>query len=139
MLKKFPDKAITYLTNLFNGLFNISYFPICWKKAIIIVLSKSGKDKSNSESYRPISLLTAFFKLFEKSIQSRLLAYLNSIEAIPKFQFGFKSQHSTTQQLLRFTKTISNGFEKKTHMQVQLFWTSQKRLIVPGMMAFSIN
>jgi len=37
MLKKLPNKAITYLTNLFNGLLNIGYFPLSWKKAIIIL------------------------------------------------------------------------------------------------------
>ncbi|CAI6374212.1 unnamed protein product [Macrosiphum euphorbiae] len=115
MLKKLPNKAITFLTNLFNGLLNIGYFPLSWKKAIIIVLNKPGKDKSNPENYRPICLLTAFSKLFEKCIQSRLLDYLNSIEAIPKFQFGFKSHHSTTQQQLRLTETINNGFENKNH------------------------
>jgi len=59
--------------------------------------------------------LKAFSKLFEKSIQSRLLEYLNSIEVIPKFQFGFKSHISTIQQLLRLTETISNGFENTNH------------------------
>ncbi|KAL4126829.1 hypothetical protein QTP88_011038 [Uroleucon formosanum] len=115
MLKKLPNKAITFLTNLFNGLLNIGYFPLSWKKVIIIVLNKPGKDKSNSENYRPISLLTAFSKLFEKSLQCRLLEYLNSVDAILKFQYGFKSHHSTSQQLLRLTETISNSFENKNH------------------------
>jgi hypothetical protein len=115
MLIKLPNKAIIFLTNLFNGLLTIGYFPLSWKKAIIILLNKPGKDKSNPENYRPISLLSAFSKLFEKSIQSHLLEYLNSIEAIPKFQFGFKSHHSTSQQLLRLTETINNSFENKNH------------------------
>lgn len=44
-----------------------------------------------------------------------LISHRNSIDAIPHYQFGFKPNHSTTQQLLRITEHISNGFEKKKH------------------------
>jgi|UniRef100_A0A2S2Q8K4 hypothetical protein len=120
MLKKLPNKAITYLTNLFNSLHHIGYYPIGWKKAIIVLLSKPGKDKSNPDNYRLISLLTTLSKFFEKSVQNRLLKYLNSIETKLKFQFGFKGHYSTNEQLLRLTESINNGFEKKT-TQVQFF------------------
>jgi len=43
----------------------------------------------------------------------RLINYLNDVNAIPHFLFGLKSNHSTTQQLLRLTEHINNGFEKK--------------------------
>ncbi|KAL4084622.1 hypothetical protein QTP88_027553 [Uroleucon formosanum] len=39
-------------------------------------------------------------------------------ETIPKFQFGFRTHHSTTsttQQLLRLTEHINNSFEKHYH------------------------
>ncbi|KAL4098480.1 hypothetical protein QTP88_023085 [Uroleucon formosanum] len=97
MYKKLPNKAITFMTSLFNSLLRLGHFPENWKKAIIILIKKPGKDKTDPDSYRPISLLTSLSKIFEKVILSRLQNYLNCTNTIPKFQFGFKAHHSTTQ------------------------------------------
>ncbi|KAL4085157.1 hypothetical protein QTP88_027450 [Uroleucon formosanum] len=115
LLKKLPNKAILYTTSLFNALLRLGCFPVNWKKAIVILIKKPGKDNTNPDSYRPISLLTSLSKVFEKVIHTRLLAHLDYSETIPKFQFGFRSHHSTTQQLLRLTEHISNSFEKHCH------------------------
>jgi hypothetical protein len=115
MYKKLPNKAIMFMTSLFNSLLRLGHFPDNWKKAIIILIKKPGKDKSDPDSYRPISLLTSLSKIFEKVILSRLQNYLNCTDTIPKFQFGFKAHHSTTQQLMRITEHISNSYEKHCH------------------------
>ncbi|VVC34095.1 Reverse transcriptase domain [Cinara cedri] len=81
--------------------------------ATIVLFKKSGKDNSNPSNYRPISLLSSVSKIFEKIIHPKLTNNLNAINAIPHFQFGFKSNHSTIQQLLHLTEHINNGFEKK--------------------------
>lgn len=109
ILKKILKKAITYL---FNSLMRIGHFPTEWKKATIIMIKKPGKDNKSPNSYRPISLLSSVSKIFEKIIYTRLTKHLDATEAIPHHQFGFKLKHSTTQQLLRLTEHINNGFEK---------------------------
>ncbi|KAL4144098.1 hypothetical protein QTP88_006328 [Uroleucon formosanum] len=115
MFKKLPAKGIVLMTSLFNFLLRVGHFPLSWKIATIILIKKPGKNKSNPDSYRPISLLTSLSKIFEKVIHTRLLNYLNSAEVIPKFQFGFRPNHSTIQQLFRITEHISNSFEKHCH------------------------
>ncbi|KAL4142126.1 hypothetical protein QTP88_004643 [Uroleucon formosanum] len=115
ILKKLPNKAVVFMTVLFNALLKLSYFPTAWKKAKIIMIKKPGKDNTDPKNYRPISLLSSVSKIFEKIIHSRLINHLNATEAIPHCQFGFKPNHSTTQQLLRITEHIRNGFEKKEH------------------------
>jgi hypothetical protein len=115
ILKNIPRKAIIFLTILFNFLIKMRYFPTEWKMATIILFKKPGKDNSTPNNYRPISLLSSVSKIFEKIIHSRLTNYLIKINAIPHFQFGFKSNHSTTQQLLHLTEHINDGFEKKQH------------------------
>lgn len=115
ILKKLPKKVIVFISVLFNALLKMSYFPSDWKKATIIMIKKPGKDNTDPKNYRPISLLSSVSKIFEKIVHTRLINHLNATNAIPHFQFGFKSKHSTTQQLLRITEHISNGFEKKEH------------------------
>jgi len=82
------------------------------------MIKKPGKDNTDPNNYRPISLLSSVSKIFEKVIHTRLISHLNATDAIPHCQFGFKPNRSTTQQLLRITEHISNGFEKKEHTGV---------------------
>lgn len=120
ILKNISKKAITYLAILFNALMNIGYFPIEWKMATIILIKKPAIENSNLNNYRPIGLLSSVSKIFEKIMHLRLTNYLNAINVIPHFQFVFKSNLSTTQQLLRLTEYINDGFEKN-YIQEQCF------------------
>lgn len=81
------------------------YLPSIWKKAKIIMLPKLGKNPSIPTNYRPISLLPALEKLFEKIIYQRILQITNEKEIIPPEQFGFRAEHSTVQKVLRITET----------------------------------
>jgi len=112
MFKKLPAIALVFMTALFNSLLRLEHFPPKWKIASVIFNKKPGKDKSNPDSYRPISLLTTLSKIFEKVIHTRLQDFLNSADSIPKFQFGFRSNHSTVQRLFRIMDHISISFEK---------------------------
>lgn len=115
VLKKFTRKAICYITAIFNACFRISYFPDSWKIAHIILFNKPGKNPKDPTNYRPISLLTAFSKLLERCISTRLNTELNDTNIIPAFQFGFRPKHSTNHQLARITEIIEKGFEAKQH------------------------
>jgi len=46
------------LTEIRNSFFIICYFPIAWKKAIIISIPKLDNDQKIPENYRPIALLS---------------------------------------------------------------------------------
>ncbi|KAL4143777.1 hypothetical protein QTP88_006063 [Uroleucon formosanum] len=59
MFKKLPAKGIVLMTSLFNFLLRVGHFPLSWKIATVILIKKPGKNKSNPDSYRPISLLTS--------------------------------------------------------------------------------
>ena len=53
-----------YSCNVFNNCFEKGYFPLPFKKAKVIPLHKEG-TKIDPANYRPISLLTSFYKTFE--------------------------------------------------------------------------
>lgn len=113
-LKNLPHEGIRALREIFNAALERSYFPHEWKQAAIVMIHKPNKPKNKTDSYRPISLLSGLSKVYERVIQSRLLSDTEDKNVIPDFQFGFKREHATTQQLLRITEHINNNFRTST-------------------------
>lgn len=110
LLKRLPLKAFVYITYIFNSCIFLSYFPDCWKEAVVTAVPKPEKDLSKPLSYRPISLLNALSKIFERIILNRFDKCDDTLNTIPDFQFGFRRFHSTVHQAYRLTRYIRNGF-----------------------------
>lgn len=111
-LKMLPRKAVVYITYIYNACIKNRYYPDSWKTATVLAFPKSGKDVSKPENYRPISLLCTLSKIFERIIHKKLKTEMLE-DLSQKEQFGFKSQHSTTQQLTRITEKITKAFNTK--------------------------
>lgn len=109
-IKNLPLSFKKIFLNIFNACLKISHFPISWKVARIFPIQKPGKDFSSPSAYRPISLLSNVGKLFEKLLLIRLNKFIGDKKIIKNHQFGFREQHSTTQQLIRLSKFVSLGF-----------------------------
>ena len=73
------------------------------------MIAKPKGDTSNCASYRPISLLLVMSKLFEKIFVCHLYPFIT--ELIPNHQFGFRSGHSTIDQVHRIVEVINKTFE----------------------------
>lgn len=113
VLKELPKKGIVKLTHLFNTALRLRYVPSLWKIAEIIMIPKPGKPENERTSYRPISLLPTIGKLFEKIYLKRLKPLIDSKNIIPSHQFGFRTQHSTIDQVHRITNLIEKTLEEK--------------------------
>lgn len=111
LIKNVPQKCIVLLTKIFNACILLNYFPVVWKTAKVIAISKPGKDTSEATSYRPISLLPCLGKLFEKLIYIRLSSVTESM--ILDEQFGFREGHSTVQQLARVAEIVAHNLNLK--------------------------
>lgn len=113
VLKQLPRKALLQITRLVNAAFRISYVPLPWKIAEVIMIPKPGKPPEELPSYRPISLLPVMSKLFEKLLLKRLLPIIEERNIIPNHQFGFRQKHSTIEQVHRITRIIEQALEEK--------------------------
>ena len=67
-----PDRALTFLTVVFNAVLMLQEPITLWKHASVISILKPGKDSTLRSSYRPISLLDTVGKLFEKILLARI-------------------------------------------------------------------
>lgn len=112
-LRNLGRKGMAALTNIFNATLRLRHFPTQWRTASVIVLPKPRQNLSFPQSYRPISLLSSIGKLLERIILARLQPWLEDAAAIPNEQHGFRAQHSTAHQLMRVTKYITQGFNRR--------------------------
>lgn len=99
------------LKHIINLSLSQGVFPNELKIANVIPLFKSG-DSALFNNYRPISLLTAFSKIFERIFYARLLNFLNKEDILFKFQFGFRIKHSTYMALLTLVDFITSAIDK---------------------------
>lgn len=114
-IKQLPPKAIRLFTIIINSLFRVGYFPNSWKIASIILIAKPGKPTDQVTSYRPISLLPILAKITEKIIYSKMMTILENKHIIPLHQFGFRSQHSTIEQVNQVTSQVRRSLEEGSY------------------------
>ena len=97
ILKSYKEFFIQYLSILVNMSFETGIFPDILKMAKMSPLHKKD-SKMDYHNYRPISLLSAFSKIYEKLIYTRIFDYLTSKKLIYCKQFGFRRNFSTFQK-----------------------------------------
>ncbi|GFX44498.1 RNA-directed DNA polymerase from mobile element jockey [Trichonephila clavipes] len=111
--KYFTLNALTHLTKFYNQCLIKNHFPTLWKQANVIMLAKPNQDRIYPQGYRPISLINATAKIFERIILTRIKSHCKAIDCIPPEQCGFREGHSTLHQLIRVTNIINEGFAHK--------------------------
>ena len=112
MLKHLPRSGMDFLLHIFNLSWSSHSFPSIWKTSSIIPIHKMGKLLDSPAFFRPISLTSCVSKLFERIILSRLLFFVKSNSILSPRQAGFRPGRSTLDQILYFSQSISDGFNK---------------------------
>ena len=125
MLKHLPENSLETLLNIFNYIWTTGKFPEDWTLATIIPIPKPGKDPAEPNNYRPIALTSCLCKTLERMINKRLTWFLESNNHISRFQSGFRSDRSTTDNLVRLETFIRDAFIKKEHV-VAVFFDLEK-------------
>jgi hypothetical protein len=102
----FISPPLNYICNkLLSGI-----FPCRLKYAEVVPLFKKSNKKDMS-NYRPVSLLTAFSKVFEKVIYVRLYQHLISHSVLVNEQFGRKAKLSTAKAIFSLINELLRGIK----------------------------
>ena len=92
--------------------------PSQWKKALVVPIFNKG-DKCCPGNYRPISLLPAISKVFERVVNNKLSDFLRSW--LTSNQSGFKKSDGTVAQLVRMTQEWSNAVDEGQYVAAVFF------------------
>lgn len=125
ILQELPENGYKLITFIYNAILRERYFPSQWKVSEIIMIHKPGKNPEEVSSYRPISLLPILSKNLEKLLLKRLKPILDINKTIPDYQFGFRNNHSTIEQVHRIVNQINNCFEEKKYCSAVFIDISQ--------------
>lgn len=97
-------------------------FPNIWKSARIVPVFKGG-NKSSVEDYRPISILSALSKLFERLVQKSIYPSIHN--NIIEQQHGFVKRRSTTTNLLVYATYLFEGID--SNKQIDSVYTDFRK------------
>ena len=120
-----PLESLQTLLNFFNNMWETGKFPESWELATIIPIPKPGKNHTEPTNYRPIALTSCLCKTLERIINARLVWYLEINNLISPVQFGFRSERSTNDNLVRLETFVRDAFVKKEHV-VAVFFDLEK-------------
>ena len=100
-------KPLTYAINncLMQGI-----FPESAKVASVVPLDKGKPNKNDILNYRPVSILNAFSKIYEKTIKAQLGLHLNNF--FSPFISAYRERYSTQQVLVRLIEEWREKLDK---------------------------
>ena len=76
----------------------LNRIPRGWKRQYVTHILKSGKEKTDASSYRPISIICVSSKVLEHFIYSQVMYHLYQHNILSKYEHGYKINGSTETQ-----------------------------------------
>ena len=101
------------LTLIINQCLETGIFPSKLKVAKVIPILKRG-DETIFDNYRPISILPAISKVFERIIFNQIHNYFHVNDLYFCSQYGFRKEHSTELAVLELVDRITQHLDKGT-------------------------
>lgn len=115
LLKQCISSISNPLTYVINQSLRYGIFPEKLKFGIIKPLFKKGDAKEVS-NYRPIALLSAFSKIFEKVVYLRLIKYLETNKILNASQYGFRKEKNITHAIFDLIQSVLQALDSSNRV-----------------------
>ena len=110
-LRDTADSIASPLTHIINLSLQSSVIPNDFKSGRVLPLFKSG-SVSDTDNYRPITILPILSKVLEKCVHNQLMTYLEENNLLCSQQFGFRKKRSTELAATCFVDDIRKNIDK---------------------------
>lgn len=114
LIKECADELILPITTLINQTFEEGDFPDLLKISILKPVHKKD-EKMDPNNYRPIALLPAISKIFEKCMCDRVYSFCEKFNLFDECQNGFRKNRSTTLAVQKYIQEIINTLDNKKY------------------------
>lgn len=102
-----------YVYALVRASFDLGHHPRIFKIGKAIALKKPGKMVGTmANDYRPITMLNSLAKIVEKVATSRLAFWLETSDALPTEQYGFRHNRNCDQAIISLTDRVRSGWSQ---------------------------
>ena len=112
LIKSISKGILRPLTSLLNQSLITGIFPSSLKIAKVIPMFKK-ENRQLMDNYRPVSLLNAFSKIFERAAYNQLYRYFQRNELFYSNQYGFRTEHSTELAANELIDQIISDLDKR--------------------------
>jgi len=104
--ENFPN----YITAMYNECLRRRIFPVRWKRAELMPITKPGKENNEDvPKFHPISHLNTGGKLLEKVLINRINHHIYSHNFMTTKQYGFTPQRSTINAAMPVKDFVEEG------------------------------
>lgn len=124
LMKQIKNEILEPITLIINQAIMTGIFPDKLKLAKVIPIYKKA-DERLLENYRPISLLPAISKIFEKVIHKQVFRYFTDHDLFFHNQYGFRTNFSTESATVELIDRLL-GFMDKNETPFAIFMDLSK-------------
>ena len=110
-LKLVAEQIASPLTHIINVFVSNNLFPTAWKLARVSPIPKI-ETPIEADDYRPIDILSALSKVYERVILHQMLEYIDQHDIFKQSISGYRKGHSTTTVLLKIRDDILQAMKK---------------------------
>jgi hypothetical protein len=111
MLKDVASVIAGPISYIINLSLRSGQVPTDWKVAQVVPLHKSGST-TDTNNYRPISILPIVSKILERAVHYQLMDYLERNNLLSENQFGYRNKRSTELASALFIDSIRKSGDK---------------------------